>query len=265
MPRSSIGFRIRDFQSLEMGSIPIRGTKFCILSSTGQSKYLICINTYMKSVCKYCKEEFDLSNRVKGWMANHSRWCSANPKRKDYINATNKSIAAMTASKQRSGNLNQYVKNPELKMSEITKKKISIKKTGNKHTEESKQKISLSARKSKHRRLRKNVIKYETKSGQIVLLDSRWEFALAKRLDEINVSWIRPDPIEWLDKDGKTRNYFPDFYLPDFDLYLDPKNKHAYEVQKDKIKILLTQLPNLVIITDIKDCENFCPRIIPAF
>jgi hypothetical protein len=44
---------------------------------------------------------------------------------------------------------------------------------------------------SKHRRLKKGTVEYKG-----VILDSSWELALAKRLDEINVQWIRPTPIQ---------------------------------------------------------------------
>ena len=53
--------------------------------------------------------------------------------------------------------------------------------------------------------------------------------------------------MKWIDKYGIERNYFPDFYLPLYDLYLDPKNKFAYKVQKEKIDIL--KIIGLIILT----------------
>ena len=38
----------------------------------------------MKGKCKWCSLEFNLANKQKGWMANHSRWCDKNPNRKKY-------------------------------------------------------------------------------------------------------------------------------------------------------------------------------------
>ena len=35
-----------------------------------------------------------------------------------------------------------------------------------------------------------------------VLLDSSWELALAIRLDELNIKWIRPERIMWIDKNN---------------------------------------------------------------
>ena len=91
------------------------------------------------------------------------------------------------------------------------------------------------------------------------MLDSSWEEALAMRLDELDINWLRPDPMKWVDADGLDHNYFPDFYLPDFDIYLDPKNPQAFRVQKHKIDCLQEQIPNLVFLTSLADCKNYKP------
>ena len=92
-----------------------------------------------------------------------------------------------------------------------------------------------------------------------VLLDSSWELALAQRLDELNVKWIRPEPIQWHDENGTAHHYFPDFYLPEFDLYLDPKNPAAVKAQKEKLEILKKVLPSLIILETLNECKNFAP------
>ena len=89
-----------------------------------------------------------------------------------------------------------------------------------------------------------------------ILMDSTWEVELAKRLDELNIEWLRPDPIKWVDDNNVTHNYFPDFYLPKHKLYLDPKNPHAYNVQKKKIKVLNSTY-NIKWITSLEECQNF--------
>lgn len=69
------------------------------------------------------------------------------------------------------------------------------------------------------------------------VFDSGWEASLAKWLDTNQIEWIRPNALEW--KDGsKTRHYFPDFYLPKLDLYLDPKNPIVISRQQRKLKAL---------------------------
>lgn len=80
---------------------------------------------------------------------------------------------------------------------------------------------------------------------------------MAKRLDELGVAWIRPEPFEWFDLSGLVHNYFPDFYLPTFDLYLDPKNPYAYKVQHEKIEWLKHNKPNVVFLTSLSEIENW--------
>lgn len=36
------------------------------------------------STCKFCGVEFDLTNKKRGWMANHTKWCDKNPKLEEY-------------------------------------------------------------------------------------------------------------------------------------------------------------------------------------
>lgn len=64
--------------------------------------------------------------------------------------------------------------------------------------------------------------------------DSTWEVRLAKSLDEHNVSWIRPKQgFIWTDTG---RKYYPDFYLPEHNVYLDPKNSYLQKKDAEKIK-----------------------------
>lgn len=53
---------------------------------------------------------------------------------------------------------------------------------------------------------------------------SSYEVAVAKDLDANNIKWKKPSRFGYVDPFGKTRTYTPDFYLPDYDVYLDPKN-----------------------------------------
>ncbi len=73
-----------------------------------------------------------------------------------------------------------------------------------------------------------------------VWFDSTWEVTVAKSLDENNIEWTRPaSGFVWTDKGNK---YYPDFYLPKYDVYLDPKN--GYLQIKDKTKIEEAQKRN---------------------
>jgi hypothetical protein len=69
-------------------------------------------------------------------------------------------------------------------------------------------------------------------------MDSRWEVDLAKWMDAEGIKWDRSRKrhmFRWIDASGDERKYFPDFYLPDFNVYLDPKND--YYLQRDLPKL----------------------------
>ena len=196
--------------------------------------------------CKHCKQEFDISDKPVGWMANHSRWCAENPKRSVYSDSMSRARAAIKTYK------NQYSYGAVCSIE--TREKLRKSSSGRTHTEETKKLIKEKALASSHRRLRKSIIKYND-----VLLDSTWELELAKRLDELEIKWNRPNPIPWIDEKGITHNYFPDFYLEDYDLFLDPKNPQAIKVQSKKLDILLSQYSNIVILKSLEECKNFNP------
>lgn len=189
-------------------------------------------------ICKFCNKEFDKSGRA---VSAHIRWCDLNP---------NVDLHRYKLSEK---NKNQIPWNKDKKWSK--RNKFSPGMIGKKHSEETKKLISDKALSSKHRRLVRKMINYND-----IWLDSSWELELAKRLDYLNIEWIRPDPIEWFDKYNKKHNYFSDFYLPKYNLYIDPKNPRAYKVQEEKIKILMSGMNNLIILHTLDECKNFTLR-----
>lgn len=83
---------------------------------------------------------------------------------------------------------------------------------------------------------RKPIWYYNKFEGKEVLLESSWEVQIAKLLDEKNIEWARPKFIKWVDSNSKIRRYFPDFYLPQIDVYLDPKNPYCMTKDKEKLE-----------------------------
>lgn len=79
-----------------------------------------------------------------------------------------------------------------------------------------------------------------------VILESSYELLLAKELDKNNIKWIRPKRLKWVDDLGKQRHYTPDFYLPEHDIYLDPKNDYLIKI--DSVKVRLCSIQNSVTI-----------------
>ena len=67
--------------------------------------------------------------------------------------------------------------------------------------------------------------KWFTVNGQKV--QGTWEKRLAMKFTELNIQWkklkLRSDIWSYLDAQGTIRSYTPDFFLPEFNVYLDPK------------------------------------------
>lgn len=85
----------------------------------------------------------------------------------------------------------------------------------------------------------KNGIKSKQTMYNNVPLDSSWELTIATLLDQCSIRWIRPKYIKY-NIDNKSRRYFPDFYLPEYDLYLDPKNPYGMKTDSEKMKAIST-------------------------
>lgn len=85
-----------------------------------------------------------------------------------------------------------------------------------------------------------------------IKLQSSYEFLVAKDLDKNKIKWQRPKNFFY--KTDKLRKYTPDFYLPDFEVYLDPKNDflmnkiNPYTKINDLQKIKIVEKQNNIII-----------------
>lgn len=76
---------------------------------------------------------------------------------------------------------------------------------------------------------------------QGVMLDSTYELRVAQSLDEHCIKWQRPNGFAWIDDDGKSHTYTPDFFLPDYGAYLDPKHKGLIPRHARKIELVEIQ------------------------
>lgn len=197
--------------------------------------------------CKHCYLNFEtLTNSER---ANHSRWCEKNPKKDSYRDLT----------KERSCKANfenQYTKAKKqgktIPVSPLKGKPSSH--IGRKHSEKTRALQREKALSSPHRRVMKKTALYNN-----IAMDSTWEIELAKRLDFLNIKWERPAPILWKDKNNVFHHYFADFYIPDYNLYLDPKNPLVCNLQQEKLICLAEQYNNIVIISSLEECKNYLP------
>lgn len=73
-----------------------------------------------------------------------------------------------------------------------------------------------------------------------------WELKYAEYLMENNITfYAHRGRISYIDSDGVTRSYYPDFYLPNEDKYIDVKAPYFYKIQEEKFSLIKTQYPNL--------------------
>jgi hypothetical protein len=98
-------------------------------------------------------------------------------------------------------------------------------------------------------------VKYDSQYYGMLSLDSTWEPKLLESLENNNIVWLKPKHFKWIDETGKIRRYFPDAYLPDYGVYLDPKNPYLYKEDKFKLAYVVKNYGiNLIVITD----KNLC-------
>lgn len=84
-----------------------------------------------------------------------------------------------------------------------------------------------------------------------VKVQGTWERDIAMKLSHQGIRWIRPrkDRLIWYNLGGKIKSYAPDFYLPDFDLYLEIKG-YWWHNDKEKMMAVAEQHPdkNIIVI-----------------
>jgi len=92
---------------------------------------------------------------------------------------------------------------------------------------------------------------YTTLDGREVSMDSTWEVAAAKRLDDLGVQWERDKNIRlnYLTRGKRKRYYIPDFYLPDYDLYIEVKG-YWTDAARHKMKDVQERNPVRILLLE---------------
>lgn len=172
-------------------------------------------------ICKFCGNHCKNGNSLR----NHERLCKLNPERQESSwvkwnethEAWNKGLTKETDER-----LKKFGEALSAKYKGTEEGKRIF---GHPHTEETKRKMSELA---KQRHFggwhTSRTIEYKG-----IKLDSQYEFVVAKELDENQIKWERPSYFIWKDDTGNEHRYYPDFYLPEYNVYLDPKNDYLIE------------------------------------
>lgn len=88
-----------------------------------------------------------------------------------------------------------------------------------------------------------------------VKVQGTWERNVATKLCEMNIKWSKPstntDIFSYV-KNGKVKSYAPDFYLPEYDIYLEIKG-YWWGDDREKMKLVIEQHPDKKIVIVEKD------------
>ena len=173
-------------------------------------------------ICRYCNSERKNDNSFR----NHERCCPNNPNR----NYTNGMLGKKGS--------NQFIKAKELGLpTPYHPPNYSF--LGKTHSEETKKKIS--------EKLSLNNKGGKTKWYEVngIKVQGTWERNVAQFMTENKIDWIKPTTNTHsfrYEMDGVKKTYTPDFFLIDYNIYLEIKG-YWWGKDKDKMKCVLEQHP----------------------
>lgn len=86
---------------------------------------------------------------------------------------------------------------------------------------------------------------YEHSNGNEYRVQGTWELAFIEWLDKNNLTFeCHKGRIPYTDDDGIERSYYPDFFVYEWNAYVDPKADHWYRKQYRKFELLKEQHPD---------------------
>lgn len=93
---------------------------------------------------------------------------------------------------------------------------------------------------------------YRDKFGRDHYLRSSLEFSLAEKLDSLDLEFDTEVEIDYISSlDNLSHKGYPDFYIPDYDLFIELKGKPFYNEQnlKDRAKSISSMNKNFLVLT----------------
>lgn len=85
-----------------------------------------------------------------------------------------------------------------------------------------------------------------TINGRQYIVQGSYELAFIKWLDMNKMKFrCHEDRIKYVDSKGIERTYLPDFYIDEWNSYVDVKSSYWYSIQLDKFKAIIQSNPNL--------------------
>lgn len=215
------------------------------------------------NVCKQCNNSLSYSDKHKKFCNNSCAAKYNNTRRKPRTEASRKKTSKKLTGKKVSDETKLKIKNNwngglkycKIKVTECnTCKNIFVQRnSGIKKTCSEKCRYIAMRLRSYHNGNKKLFLFNNPYQGQVVL-ESSWELEIAELLTEKKIKWIRPEPMKWVDNENKEHLYYPDFYLPEKDLYLDPKNPYCMELDTEKMEIVSKEIN--IIYGNIEKIKN---------
>ena len=199
--------------------------------------------------CKYCGKKCTNKNSL----VNHERLCKQNPNRV-VSNIELHNSTGVPWNKGLTSETDIRVKNRIIKQKEGYKNNPSRYNYGHPQSDEAKEKLRTVA-------LKNGLGGFHMRRGIYyngIKLDSSYEVIVAESLDKNKVKWERCARFQYILDDCKIHYYTPDFFLPEYNVYLDPKNDFLIENinpglginDVEKIKIAAKQNNIKVLILD---------------
>jgi hypothetical protein len=199
--------------------------------------------------CKFCERILT----GKSGLGNHENYCKNNPDKKEKSDKWKLSMK-----NKKDSNSNQYTKAKELGLPkpEISEegRKLIINASLNKPWSEERK---LNHSKAMQLAVKNNPDSYTKNNvcGRVKIishngcnLKGSWELKTAVWLDSLDEEWqneVNPQPYTF---SGKTHMYYPDFYLPNRDVYIEVK---GYKTARDGAK--WSQFEGTLLIVDKKN------------
>ena len=191
--------------------------------------------------CPYCSKQYKTINALRS----HKGYCKSNPNSVEHPAKRRTGKNNPMYGKKTS---NQFTSNPNFEVSTETKQKISKALKGKKWSKD---------RKEKHSKIMSEIVKnkpesyrHGNKGGRTKIYEYKgyklrgtWELKVAMYFDSIDIKWTNHVKSFSYVYKGKERQYYPDFYLPDYNMYVEVK---GYETERDKHKWLVVE--NLKVI-----------------
>lgn len=95
-----------------------------------------------------------------------------------------------------------------------------------------------------------------------VWMDSSWELLLAKSLDKHQICWERGEKFfDYVDIHGNRRKYYPDFFLPKFNQFVEIKGYWTPVVEHKIRDVMKRHNISLVILTSPNQIERFVDEV----